>query len=427
MSFQRFHRDILFVAATIASAITACMPPAPDAIEERVQSIIGGGPSSATDFPTAGVLLLRASFGSMTFAQPLCTGTLVAPDTVMTAGHCVEDFGLPPGALEYFFTFDLDVSGFGVNTTDPPVGAKIVRKLVGHPNFDINSDPGVGLGQWFDVGVVFLGDPVTTVTPEIVADAQDGMALAVSAQVDIAGYGQTDPNSDMIGIKNHAPSIINEVGDWEMQIGDVAPIAQKCHGDSGGPTYMRFSDGRLPEQRVIGITSRAYDDSDCARGGVDSRADAYRSWFEGEMVAACNDGTRGMAECANGGGLPLPGMGVPADAGISDTGVPPDSGVIEPPDSGVIEEPDTGIVEAQDSGVVEAQDSGVVETQDGGVAPQADAGGSVIIGGRDDDEGGCDCTATPRSGSSSTFGLLAMALIFALTRRAGACSRRPRR
>lgn len=390
--------------------LSACTGPLPDPTASTESPIIGGVPSTDTDFPTAGVLLMRIDFGGgQVFATPMCTGTLIAPDVVMTAGHCTVDF-FGTGMGEYFFSFTLDVSEFGQTTTDLPPRTYPVSQLYAHPQFDINSEPSPGLGDWHDVGIAFLATPVTDVTPEVVADSIDGAAMVVGSAVDIAGYGQTSQNNQAFGVKIHAVSRINEINAFEMQVGDVAPVPQKCHGDSGGPSYMTFSDGRLPAQRVVGITSRAYDDRDCEAGGIDIRADAYRSWYDQEMRGACANNTRQPAQCANGGGLPFPGNVGPVDGGISDTGVPPDSGLA---DTGV---PDTGLSDTgtSDSGSSE-QDTGT--SYDGGmeghdvawIPPYADAGGS-IAGGRDREDG-CDCSST--HGQRPGFGLF-FAAIFAL-------------
>lgn len=400
----------ILLIAVCAAAVSACGATEADRVSASSGAIIGGRPSTSTDFPSAGVLLLRATFGQMVFASPLCTGTLVAPDVVMTAGHCTTDvFGLGPAA-EYYFSFELDVSQFGMSTTDLPADAKRVSKLQPHEMFDINMDPGPGLGQWYDVGIAFLAEPELTVTPAVVADAQDGALIAVDSAVDIAGYGQTDPVNQAFGIKNNAATVVHEVSTWEMQIGDLPPTPQKCHGDSGGPTYMTVNDNRFPEVRVIGITSRAYDDSDCMKGGVDSRADAYRSWFETQMIAACNDGTRAAAECAAGGGLPLPSGTPPMDAGVADTGVPPDSGVL--PDSGV--PPDSGVEQIDadvtiDSGVVVGDDAGTSSGADGGVIVHSVPGAQR--------ETGCSCSTTSPLQSSSALSAILLLAALAMVRK----------
>jgi hypothetical protein len=386
--------------------LAACAPPEDDlSTETSADPIIGGVASSDSDFPSAGALLLIASFGSQQFGSMICTGTLIAPDVVLTAGHCTVDFFNGSAMTQYYFTFDLDVSGFGQQSLDLPPRSTAVSKLLAHPSFDINSEPQPGLGEWFDVGLAFLATPVTDVTPEIVADSADGALLADGLRVDIAGYGKTnpDPNTMEGGVKFHASSILHELGVKEMQIGDLMPIPQKCHGDSGGPTYLDVEDGRSPRRRLIGITSRAYDESDCYKGGVDTRADAYRGWVEQEMIAACNDGTRGAQECRSGGGLPTAGNGPPPDAGVRDTGGggPMDTGLADngpAPDAGEIW-PDA----------TEADDAGVGPDATGGSGDAGSSGGGGRGGGRGRDSG-CGCSTGASPGSS----LVSLCLLFAL-------------
>lgn len=47
---------------------------------------------------------------------------------------------------------------------------------------------------------------------------------------------------------------------------------------------------------MIGVTSRAYDRSDCNKGGVDTRVDAFFDWLDGEMTKACDDGDRAWCD-----------------------------------------------------------------------------------------------------------------------------------
>ncbi len=99
-----------------------------------------------------------------------------------------------------------------------------------------------------------------------------------------------------VGEKVCAASFINELGAFEMQIGDTG--ARKCHGDSGGPTYLEVDAGDSSSLRVIGVTSRAYDESDCLKGGVDTRVDAWLDWIDAEMTGACERGERVWCDVA---------------------------------------------------------------------------------------------------------------------------------
>ena len=79
----------------------------------------------------------------------------------------------------------------------------------------------------------------------------------------------------------------------EFKVGEEVDDVRKCHGDSGGPSFWEADDGI----RLVGVTSHAYDNTDCFEtGGVDTRIDFYFDWIEENMVAKCNDGTRVWCE-----------------------------------------------------------------------------------------------------------------------------------
>ncbi len=307
----------LFVATVLGTTACGELPEIAVGQSNRAQAIIGGTPATVGEFPAVGTLLIKGYdewFGE--FGMSICTGTLVAPDTVLLAAHCVDTdtLGLPPGTeFDFYFSFALDVTDFGSSSVDlPPLTTRIDR-AVKHPSFDIGAfDNGVtGLGDFKDIAVAFLDSAVTDRAPAMVMEPDDSSGLVLDAEVLIVGYGirtaDYDPyggNPDDAGIQYRAVSRINEIGPYELQIGDYAPVPQKCHGDSGGPTFLAYTDGKTPAQRLIGVTSHAYDETDCNRGGVDTRVDVWREWIETQLTTACTNGWR--IDCTNGGVLPVP-------------------------------------------------------------------------------------------------------------------------
>src|SRR5688500_7053197 len=57
------------------------------------QSIINGSQCTEADFPTAMAIMVDATAesggNSQDFTTVMCTGTLIAPDVVLTAAHCL--------------------------------------------------------------------------------------------------------------------------------------------------------------------------------------------------------------------------------------------------------------------------------------------------------------------------------------------------
>jgi hypothetical protein len=220
-----------------------------------------------------------------------------------------------------------------------------------------------------------LSSSIAGVVPEVLAREADQAALVVGATVAIAGYGRRELASEERGLKAYARSFIGEVGAAELQIGDVAPVPQKCNGDSGGPSLLDVDDGRLPRARLVGVTSRAYDAiSGCERGGVDTRVDRYVPWIAEVMRAACDDDLR--TSCAGWAEPPEPHRREVHDAGESR-----DADDVGALDAGLLE-PDA---RASDAGRM-IEDAGATD------APSADTGVDAPT------ESGCACVR-PVSGA----------------------------
>ena len=105
-----------------------------------------------------------------------CSGSVISPTKVLTAGHCVAGFNLA----------NLQVIIGRPTLRDTSVGQAIgVTSGSVHPDFEQT-----GL---HDVAVLTLAQP-TSVTPVPLATPQQDAALAAAgAQLHVAGYGATNP------------------------------------------------------------------------------------------------------------------------------------------------------------------------------------------------------------------------------------------
>lgn len=190
-----------------------------------------------------------------------CTGTLIAPNVVVTAGHC---YG---GCTDRVFVGD-DVS-------KPDDGKVIaVDEAVRHPDYDDDT-----LSN--DLSVLILAEDADLAPRPL---AEDGV-LEEAQTVRLAGYGNTDPDSTGgYGIRRmvDVPLASNDPAfgaDSATEFVAGAPFLDRdsCNGDSGGPAYVKSG----ADWYLVGATSRATDSAvrRCGDGGIYTRVRVFDEWI----------------------------------------------------------------------------------------------------------------------------------------------------
>jgi hypothetical protein len=271
--------------------------------------IINGDDAGIADYPMTGALLMRATLSfeehTIPYSSLVCSSTLIAPDVVLLAAHCVDDtlLTLGYGTVEdkvLGWTRQSDLTDWDGRHYEPawPVDSVLVRATVAHEDYDI-FDFEMGLYENNDIALLFLDEALTTPIAYL-PSAKEAVQIEEGLTVEIVGWGQQEqadgwnpPPEGTYAVKQMGSSFIARLAAYEMQIGLEEGDVRKCHGDSGGPTFLHVETTTDDSMRLIGVTSHTYDASDCERtGGVDTRVDYYLDWIDAQMRAACEDGTR---------------------------------------------------------------------------------------------------------------------------------------
>jgi MYXO-CTERM domain-containing protein len=284
-------RTLGFALALVAAALTgahrpagASPPPggaAGGASPRAAPPVVGGEPAEAGRWNDAAAVF----DGDV----QVCSGTLVAPDLVVTAGHCVLESN-PPSDVKLGAT---ELAGAGETIE--------VSRALQHPD---SSDT-------FDVGLLELAQP-SSFTPRVLATGCVlDRYLENGAPVAIVGWGATDADGQQTSdVLMEGRSVITDQDctggrgcypavspGGELTAGGDG--VDSCPGDSGGPLYLLTDIGEF----LVGITSRGFDDFDvvCGEGGIYVRPDAVLDWIEQESGrtlprATCNERPAPTAE-----------------------------------------------------------------------------------------------------------------------------------
>ena len=249
--------------------------------------LVGGHPTE--EYAAVGVLTATVDEERV----PFCSCSLVSPQVVLTAAHCLEviaeaeDMGLP---VEVVF-------GDRLQGGDPLLAAVHPVQTFAHPNWDPDT-------LAHDLALVIL-DEAPGLDPLPLAEAEAPAALADGAAT-FVGWGVTGDLRHDGGIKRAVTLPIEDITDLYLYTFDPTHGWNLCSGDSGGPALVE-SDG---QPAIVGVASLVFadrpDGAVCAGGhGRAARVDIDRDWIIAKADRSVGSG--GVADLgpavASGGGL----------------------------------------------------------------------------------------------------------------------------
>jgi hypothetical protein len=259
------------------------------AVAASPAAAVTGGEPDGDGHPNVGLILFYTPDGRFR-----CSATLVTPTVLLTAGHCTD--GTVGKTLVDFRS---------VVALQPPTGYPVAANLAAgytqaeieaagflsgtaytHPDYSDFTD----VDNWYDVGVIVLDRPVTTIAP---AD------LAPLDHLD--AYGQPTLNRTIFTSVGYGTEVRKPASGPQKPVAETYPLIRRvayqpgqkltaqilqlngnlndprgtggtCFGDSGGPTFL---DGY-----VVTVTSYTYTQN-CRYLGGYQRVDiaGVQSWL----------------------------------------------------------------------------------------------------------------------------------------------------
>ena len=254
-------RRVLAVSVTAAALLGAAAAPS--------SAVVGGGNASPGEYPAV---------AEITFGPFLCTGTLITPDWVLSAGHCSSVTGVAVATPASWPPQLINVRMGGVTQNDGET--RSVSRVVMHPDYLLTSG--------YDISLLQLSSS-STMAPTQVAGAGERSIWTAGTLETIVGWGATEEGGDLPDNLQEAqvPITTDSYCGGAYSDFDAATMVcagfpeggvDTCQGDSGGPMFGRTSTGTL---RVVGTTSFGEGCARPGKPGVYGRAadDTLRPWI----------------------------------------------------------------------------------------------------------------------------------------------------
>lgn len=259
-------------------------------------SIVNGKSASIKDWPWQVAIAISRHVrpGLTPQERAFCGGSLIAPNLVVTAGHCVADVKRSKVTQMSVISGRTHLNNRSAGKETDVLSRFMPTYSSGRRKFSNKS----GAADW-DVALLKLSHPLSDATIKLAGTSEED-SWKTGQLVKTTGWGITRPNQRLmtnglrIASQVMQPEKICQSWDGKAFVpsrmvcfGAASANSSACSGDSGGPLMAPVASGLGTEYRLVGLTS--YGDGNC-RGGipsVDSRVagQPMRGWVKNKAMS----------------------------------------------------------------------------------------------------------------------------------------------
>ncbi|KAK3088468.1 hypothetical protein FSP39_019573 [Pinctada imbricata] len=200
--------------------------------------VVGGSQADPNEWPWQVSLQRRGFFNTYSH---ICGGSLIAPNYVLTAAHCVD--GSSQNSMRI-------VAGLHRQSVTSGATGHSISKIIMHPDYDSN-----GAGFPNDIALLKLSGDVANNKAEIISLPRGTDGFLENPDCWITGWGKTSASSGTAEVLMEAQMDVIDNGDCASKWRGITGAAildthicieaegkSSCNGDSGGPLVCRVND-----------------------------------------------------------------------------------------------------------------------------------------------------------------------------------------